>query len=283
MNSKDESKPSDLSPEPTAASSPTSSNPTSNDSPDSPNSTATSNNGEPNNPSHARVTRSLSVDSSNDDSASQKRRRITNSSSTPTSTAKSTRKKPSSSSTSTTANMSSIPIHPSNTDEFERETRNSSQRLSKEAKDAKKAEREVMIKKKLAELDQLEKTVKDHSHEEYHKLLEDIQAKRSKKLTVAQGRHSLMESNFRNGFLAQKKSAFDKFHLDKLALRRAMIYKVQQKINRIEQEYYASQQTTKSSLDDQNLADWMPPDRPSMINILFYFIEHNRIFITSYP
>lgn len=47
---------------------------------------------------------------------------------------------------------------------------------------------------------------------------------------------------------------------------------VQQKINKIEQEYFFSQQSNKSALDDPHLHEWAPPDRPSMINILFMLI-----------
>jgi hypothetical protein len=55
--------------------------------------------------------------------------------------------------------------------------------------------------------------VKDQSHEEYQNLLKEIQDKRAEKLDVAQGRHALMETHFRNGYLAQRKAAFDKFHV----------------------------------------------------------------------
>ncbi|KAI9303458.1 hypothetical protein BJ944DRAFT_232155 [Cunninghamella echinulata] len=220
------------------------------------NSSNTNSNSNTNN--HSRVTRSLSTDSNSNEESSNsnppsnngKRRRNTNH------TKQANKKKPNTNTTTTTTNSSS----PSSTgaakspprgsgDDFERETRNTTHRLSKEAKDARKAERDIIIKKKLAELDTLERTVKDQSHEEYHKLLEEIQSKRNKKLTVAQGRHALMETNFKNGFLAQKKSAYDKFHLDKLALRRTMMNQIQQKINRIEQEYFSSQQ----GLDEQEI------------------------------
>ncbi|KAI8071510.1 hypothetical protein BC940DRAFT_293039 [Gongronella butleri] len=289
---KDEHQQRVASPEPVQALSPSSSNHTSNDTADSPASTSTPTEQAASNSSsthglggsssssslaassaaggvggagasHSRVTRSLSADSnSNDDTNNGAKRRRTGG-------------KPGPKKKQQPHSPSKSP--PRNPDEFERETRNTTHRLSKEAKDARKAERELVIKKKLAELDMLERTVKDHSHEEYHKLLEEIQAKRTKKLSVAEGRHELMESNFRNGFLAQKKSAFDKYHLDKLALRRTMIHQVQQKINRIEQEYYSSQQGNKSSLDDQNLADWTPPDRPSMISSLTLGLNEQEV------
>ncbi|KAI8089675.1 uncharacterized protein BX664DRAFT_333623 [Halteromyces radiatus] len=169
---------------------------------------------------HSRVTRSLSADSNSNEESSNsnpntsnttlngKRRRNTNNSK------QSNKKKSSNSSASSPSTNAKSPPRGSG-DDFERETRNTTQRLSKEAKDARKAEREIIVKKKLSELEALERTVKDQSHEEYQKLLEELQSKRSKKLSVAQGRHALMESNFKNGFLAQKKSAFDKFYVRK--------------------------------------------------------------------
>lgn len=59
----------------------------------------------------------------------------------------------------------------------------------------------------------MEEKIKNETHEGYQALLEDIQTKRAKKLTVAQGRHAMMASNFKNGFLAQKKSAEDQFYV----------------------------------------------------------------------
>ncbi|KAI8329432.1 hypothetical protein BC941DRAFT_476367 [Chlamydoabsidia padenii] len=230
----------------------------------------------------SRVTRSLSADSnSNEESSTSanttsitngKRRRHTNNSKS------STNKKKSNNNPSTpspTPSSSVVVATPLNTDDVERETRHTTQRLSKEAKDSRRAEREIIVKKKLGELEAFEEKVRNQSHEGYKTLLQDIQAKRNKKLVVAQDRHALMASNFKNGFLAQKKSAEDQFHLDKLALRRTMIHQVQQKINRIEQEYFSSLQQggPRNLLDEPHLNEWIPPDRPSMINILFYFLN----------
>ncbi|SAM03925.1 hypothetical protein [Absidia glauca] len=182
---------------------------------------------------------------------------------------------------SATPSVKSPPRGPGNADDYERETRHTTQRLSKEAKDARKAERGIIVKKKLDELESLEQMVKDQSHEEYQSLLKEIQDKRAEKLDVAQGRHALMETHFKNGYLAQKKAAFDKFHFDKLALRRNMMNQVQQKINKIEQEYFFSQQSNKSALDDPHLHEWAPPDRPSMINILFMHANHQSLAPSS--
>jgi predicted ATPase len=66
---------------------------------------------------------------------------------------------------------------------------------------------------RLGELEALEEKIKNETHEGYQTLLEDIQTKRTKKLIVAQGRHAMMASNFKNGFLAQKKSAEDQFYV----------------------------------------------------------------------
>ncbi|EIE83835.1 hypothetical protein RO3G_08540 [Rhizopus delemar RA 99-880] len=64
-------------------------------------------------------------------------------------------------------------------EENDRELRNSPQRISKEARDAKKAERETVIKEKLDELDRIEKAIKDGSHIKYQKLLSEIEEKKS--------------------------------------------------------------------------------------------------------
>ncbi|KAI8374723.1 uncharacterized protein BYT42DRAFT_417064 [Radiomyces spectabilis] len=98
-------------------------------------------------------------------------------------------------------------------DDTDRETRNKTQRISKEAREARKAEREIIIKERLAELDKLEKAVKNESHAEYHKLLRDIEAKRTKKVNATESRHSLAEMNIRSAFIAQKKVAFDQFYV----------------------------------------------------------------------
>lgn len=156
-------------------------------------------------------------------------------------------------------------------------------------------------------MDKLEKAVKDGSHSEYHKLLNDIETKRTKMLNVAEMRRSLAEGNVNNFFNSQKYAAYSQYYVsikktllflfclvtmvifkwDKLALRRSMIQHVQRKINTLEQEYYSNHVQSKfdwvlydliqkitreiGSLDDEHLSEWVPPDRPSMINILFFY------------
>ncbi|KAI8645086.1 hypothetical protein BD408DRAFT_412219 [Parasitella parasitica] len=162
--------------------------------------------------------------------------------------------------------------------EGERETRNSAQRISKEAREAKKAQRDLIMKERLTELDKLEKAVKDGSHSEYHKLLSDIESKRSKMLSVAEMRRSLAEGNVNNFFNSQKYAAYSQYYWDKLALRRSMIQHVQQKINTLEQEYYSNH--VQSSLDDDHLTEWVPPDRPSMLIIILH--EYFFLFTSMY-
>ncbi|KAL7309292.1 hypothetical protein PS15m_011398 [Mucor circinelloides] len=180
-----------------------------------------------------------------------------------------------SASASTSAAVSSSSTPPMNSSvqngsnlngDSERETRNTAQRISKEAREAKKAQRDLIIKERLTELDKLEKAVKDGSHSEYHKLLSDIESKRTKMLSVAEMRRSLAEGNVNNFFNSQKYAAYSQYYWDKLALRRSMIQHVQHKINTLEQEYYSNH--VQSSLDDEHLSEWVPPDRPSMISSL---------------
>ena len=77
-----------------------------------------------------------------------------------------------------------------------------------------------------------------------------------------------------------------------------MIQHVQHKINTLEQEYYSNHVQSKfnwilynfiqkitckiGSLDDEHLSEWVPPDRPSMINILSFFIQFQN-FINIFP
>jgi hypothetical protein len=65
----------------------------------------------------------------------------------------------------------------------------------------------------LVELDQLEKSVKDGSHTEYHKLLHDIEAKRSKMLAIIEMRRSLAEYSVNNFFNSQKNNAYSQYYV----------------------------------------------------------------------
>ncbi|KAL9538028.1 hypothetical protein MBANPS3_011253 [Mucor bainieri] len=161
----------------------------------------------------------------------------------------------------------------------ERETRNTAQRISKEAREAKKAQRDLIIKERqaenpLTELDKLEKAVKDGSHSEYHKLLSDIESKRTKMLSVAEMRRSLAEGNVNNFFNSQKYAAYSQYYKmnwlqfsnmvifkwDKLALRRSMIQHVQHKINTLEQEYYSNHVQSLTEDDAENDVEWAKQD-----------------------
>ncbi|KAG2211348.1 hypothetical protein INT46_002046 [Mucor plumbeus] len=206
-----------------------------------------------------RVTRSQSVESSGyetTDSRKRKRKAKNNSSSNKKRVGESYSK-----ATPPPVASASVGTPPMNTNvqngsnlngEGERETRNTAQRISKEAREAKKAQRDLIIKERLTELDKLEKAVKDGSHSEYHKLLNDIETKRTKMLNVAEMRRSLAEGNVNNFFNSQKYAAYSQYYWDKLALRRSMIQHVQHKINTLEQEYYSNH--VQSSLDDEHLS-----------------------------
>ncbi|KAG0170622.1 hypothetical protein DFQ29_009201 [Apophysomyces sp. BC1021] len=124
-------------------------------------------------------------------------------------------------------------------DDTDRETRNSTQRLSKEAKEAKRAQRDAM----------------------------DIEAKKTDKGHSVQRRRDLAVEDVKNAFVSQWKMSYDQYYLDKLTIRRSMMQQVQQKINALEQEFFS--QRVQSSLDNRHLSHWMPPERPSTINILF--------------
>ncbi|KAF7724169.1 hypothetical protein EC973_001241 [Apophysomyces ossiformis] len=102
---------------------------------------------------------------------------------------------------------------PRGPEDTERETRKTTQRMSKEAREAKKAEREVIVKERLAELDELEKAVKEGSHPEYHKLTQGIEEKRSRREKTLKTRMKLVENNIKNAVEAQKKAAYDQFHI----------------------------------------------------------------------
>lgn len=62
-------------------------------------------------------------------------------------------------------------------------------------------------------MDKLEKAVKDGSHSEYHKLLSDIEHKRTKMLCVAEMRRSFAEGNINNFFDSQKNAAYSQFYV----------------------------------------------------------------------
>ncbi|CAO3633496.1 unnamed protein product [Mucor fragilis] len=165
-------------------------------------------------------------------------------------------------SSSSTPSMNSNVQNGSNLNgDGERETRNTAQRISKEAREAKKAQRDLIIKERqvenqLTELDKLEKAVKDGSHSEYHKLLSDIESKRTKMLSVAEMRRSLAEGNVNNFFNSQKYAAYSQYYWDKLALRRSMIQHVQHKINTLEQEYYSNHVQSLTEDDAENDIEW---------------------------
>ncbi|RCI03061.1 hypothetical protein CU098_012193 [Rhizopus stolonifer] len=204
-----------------------------------------------------RVTRSQSVESSGYETTdSRKRKRHAKPTSVPNSNKKKT--DPSKMLTS-----SPPPIYSSSSsvkEDTERETRNSSQRLSKEAREAKKAQRDLAIKERLEELDKLEQAVKDGSHSEYHKLLSNIEQKRANMLHVVEKRRSLAEGIVTNFFNWQKNAAYSQYHWDKLALRRSMIQHVQHKMNILEQEYYSNHVQSLSEEDADQDLEWAKQD-----------------------
>ncbi|KAI8880601.1 hypothetical protein K501DRAFT_254804 [Backusella circina FSU 941] len=134
-------------------------------------------------------------------------------------------------------------------------------------KEAEKTSRDIDRKKRLDELDQVEKAIKDGSHAEYHRLLNEVENKRAKMLHIIQARRASAQSSITRFFTSQKDIAYSQYFWDKLALRHSMIQHVQQQINNLEHEYY-SNHISSNSLDENQLMDWSPPDRPTMISSL---------------
>ncbi|KAL0074525.1 hypothetical protein F4703DRAFT_1355904 [Phycomyces blakesleeanus] len=108
-------------------------------------------------------------------------------------------------------------------DDTDRETRHTSQRMSKEAREAKRAERDAVIKERLAELDKIEKAVKDHSHPDYHRLMEDMKVKHEQKRLAIESRHDLIEMNIKNALTCQHKMAYDQFYVSILQQKKKTI------------------------------------------------------------
>ncbi|KAI7867802.1 hypothetical protein BDF14DRAFT_1799158 [Spinellus fusiger] len=98
-------------------------------------------------------------------------------------------------------------------EDTDRETRHTSQRMSKEAKEAKKAERDFIIQQRLSDLEKIEESVKNHSHPEYHRLMEEIKTKYSEKKKEVEISYTLVETNYRNILSSQHKMANDQFHV----------------------------------------------------------------------
>ncbi|KAI8142035.1 hypothetical protein BJV82DRAFT_670144 [Fennellomyces sp. T-0311] len=209
----------------------------------------------------ARVTRSQSTESAiqNDSDVLPTRKRSRRSAAQPNS-----KKRAKNASKNSPANVSSR--DETGTD---RETRNMSQRMTKEAREAKKAQREAAVKEKLAELDQLEQTVKSGTHPEYVKLINEIESKRAARIKVTQASYEHYMANFTETFETTRKAANDHYmpQLQRQGFRRQMMQQVQQQISKLEQEFYSH--NVASSLDNQHVSDWTPRHRPSRLDILF--------------
>ncbi|KAJ8661189.1 hypothetical protein O0I10_002937, partial [Lichtheimia ornata] len=132
-----------------------------------------------------------------------------------------------------------------------KETRQSGQRMTKETREARRAQRKAEAKEKLAELDRLEKAVKEGNHPEYLKLIEEIEEKRIHRLKVGEAQYQHAMRNQTAIMEAARKSANDHFQLQKKGLRRRMIEHVQQKINALEQEYYSHNRQSIVPLSEQ--------------------------------
>ncbi|KAJ8662255.1 hypothetical protein O0I10_001948 [Lichtheimia ornata] len=125
---------------------------------------------------------------------------------------------------------------------------------------------------RLAELDELEQSILNGTHEEYQERMADAEKKRMDQRRIAEQRRHLEEADIRHTFDACKKAAYDQFHQSKAALRKQMITQVQAQIKRLEEEWHSRQGFPAD--DDQEIFDWVPPDRQTSIHILF-FVQPN--------
>ncbi|KAI9499290.1 hypothetical protein BDB00DRAFT_227826 [Zychaea mexicana] len=117
---------------------------------------------------------------------------------------------------------------------------------------------------RLAELDQLEQTVKSGTHPEYLKLIKEIENKRAAKIKVTQAGYEYHMANFTETFETTCKAANDHFMLQRQGFRRQMMQQVQQQISKLEQEFYSH--SSSSSLNNQHVSEWTPRHRPSRLD-----------------
>ncbi|KAG2220834.1 hypothetical protein INT45_004495 [Circinella minor] len=92
--------------------------------------------------------------------------------------------------------------------------------------------------KKLAELDELEKTILDGTHDEYRERMAHAETKRLNEMKNAKLRRDLEEADIRFTFEAFRKAAYDQFYQCKAELRKRMINQVQAQIKRSEEEWH---------------------------------------------
>ncbi|KAI7852152.1 hypothetical protein BDC45DRAFT_197713 [Circinella umbellata] len=112
---------------------------------------------------------------------------------------------------------------------------------------------------RLAELDELEKTILDGTHEEYRERMAHAETKRLNEMKNAKLRRDLEEDDIRFTFEAFRKAAYDQFYQCKAELRKRMINQIQAQIKRSEEEWHTlSHENTGCSDDDQELYDWLP-------------------------
>ncbi|KAI8137483.1 hypothetical protein BJV82DRAFT_338844 [Fennellomyces sp. T-0311] len=117
---------------------------------------------------------------------------------------------------------------------------------------------------KLAELDELEKTILNGTHVEYRERMAHAEKKRMNHVRIAKLRRELEEADIRYTFDAFQKAAYDQYYQCKAALRKQMISRVQAQIKRLEEEWHARHEDGCSD-DDQELYDWVPAERHASI------------------
>ncbi|KAI9314513.1 hypothetical protein BX666DRAFT_463787 [Dichotomocladium elegans] len=98
---------------------------------------------------------------------------------------------------------------------------------------------DALRQQKLAQLDELEKSILDGTHQEYRERMAHAEKKRMDQIRIAQVRRNLQEIDIRSAFDARTKAAHDNFHQSRAALRLSMIGRVQAEIKRLEEEWQA--------------------------------------------
>ncbi|KAI8576337.1 hypothetical protein K450DRAFT_257277 [Umbelopsis ramanniana AG] len=222
------------------------------------------------------TTRSNSLDSSNNDTPSQTqedlppprrtsaRRRVTVQP-TATNTTPATNARESADSDNESENHAG-----SDEDDAHEEEVNSDKETNKKSKSNKRTYTSEAMKQRFENLDQQQIQIREGSHPQYIQLLEDIESKRSEKYGNAELRRKLAQGAITACYEADKKQANDQYYFGRVSIRREMLDQVQQKISALHTEYITLKFGQEYSLAKAKLiANWVPPERPTMINILF--------------
>ncbi|CAO3694185.1 unnamed protein product [Rhizopus stolonifer] len=126
-------------------------------------------------------------------------------------------------------------------------------------------------------IDSTHSTIDPSEHPDYIRLMSELEDSKQKRLEKIKMLRDYEHCLILDWFVSQKKQLLNEYYFARKKARTSLVEEVQTKLVKIRQESSQLNKKSKIQYSDCDYSDWVPPERPHTIDILFFFFFYTMI------